>query len=335
MPVTEQDRHYIRQTFELAKKAEGLVSPNPMVGAVIVCDGKVLATGYHQSYGQDHAERMAILKLAKNKPVKNCAQGASLYVSLEPCSHQGKTPPCTELIIEAGIQKVYFAVKDPNPKVTKKDPVKILTAAGVQVNYPILENEALELNKVFFKNILNKQPYYILKTAMSLDGKIATSTGESKWITSEKSREFVHGLRYAVDAVLVGVNTIIQDDPRLSVRLSGKKKNIYRIILDTTGRIPRQARVIKENKDKKTILVVGDDLPKTKLEKLKKLKISLLLAPVVKKTKQIDLAKLGELLLKLSIASVLVEGGSAVADSFVRSGLLSEYYCFIKRWICC
>lgn len=329
MGINKTDEDYIRRCFNLAKFGTGKVAPNPLVGAVIVKNGEVIAEGYHRAHGEAHAERAAILKLVTKGVVNHCASGASLYVSLEPCNHHGRTPPCTEMIIEAGIKKVFFAVRDPNPKVAKNDSVKILKKAGIQVNYPILEKEAKELNRIFFKNILKKEPYYILKTAMSLDGKIATRTGESKWITSEKSRQLVHELRFAADAILVGVNTIIKDNPELTVRLPKKEKAIYRIILDTNGRIPKNAKVIKQNKDKKTLLVVSEQLLPGKLAELKKLNVALLLAPVDKKTQQLDLKKLSKMLFELSICSVLIEGGSTVIDSFVRANLLDEYYCFI------
>lgn len=328
--TTHQEKElYIRQCFELARQANGLVSPNPLVGAVIVKNNKVLATGYHKGYGEAHAERDAILKLAKKGSIKNCAAGATIYVSLEPCNHFGKTPPCADLIIEAGIKQVFFAVRDPNPKVVQNDSVKILKKAGIKVVFPVLEKEGKELNKVFFKNILEQEPYYTLKTAMSLDGKIATKTGESKWITSERSRELVQELRFVSDAILVGINTVIKDDPQLTVRIPGKEKSIYRIILDTNGRIPPSSKVIKNNKDKKTILVVSEELAPAKLNKLKKLNVSLLLAPLDKKTGMLDLKKLSKLLFKLSICSVLIEGGGTIIDSFVRANLLDEYYCFI------
>lgn len=329
MSTRHQNEKYIRQCFELALNGTGKVSPNPLVGAVIVKNEKVLATGFHKSYGESHAERDAIMKLAKKGIIKNCAAEATIYISLEPCNHFGKTPPCTGLIIEAGIKKVVFAVRDPNPKVAQRDSVKILKKSGIKVEFPLLEKEAKEQNKVFFKNILKQEPYYTLKTAMSLDGKIATKTGESKWITSEKSRNFVQELRYAADAVLVGVNTVIKDDPHLTARLPGKQKSIYRIILDTNGRIPPESKIIKNNRDKKTILVISENLAPAKINALKKLNVSLLLAPLDKKNGMIDLKKMSRLLFKLSICSVLIEGGSTIIDSFVRANLLDEYYCFI------
>ncbi|EFK95300.1 Riboflavin biosynthesis protein ribD [sediment metagenome] len=169
MALASQNQQFIRKTFELAKLGEGKVSPNPLVGAVIVKNGKILATGYHESFGSAHAERAAILKLAKKKPIKNCALGTTLYVSLEPCNHYGKTPPCTDIIIEAGIKRVYFGVHDPHPLVAKNNSLKILRIAGVEVFGPVLEQEAKLLNRIFLKNVLRQEPYYILKTAQSQD----------------------------------------------------------------------------------------------------------------------------------------------------------------------
>ncbi len=322
---------YIDKTFQLAKKGKGQVSPNPLVGALIVKNGKIISTGYHAKYGEAHAERSAILKLAKKNKniVKNCAQGADIYISLEPCNHHGKTPPCTDIIIEAGIKNVYFSVRDPNPKVKEKDSVKILEAAGIKVHYDILKEQGYDLNKVFFTNIEKKRPYFILKTATSLDGKICDYQGNSKWISGPAARTIVHELRYECNAVLTGINTVLKDDPALTVRLPDKHKEIYRVILDTTGKIALNSQVIT-NKDQRTIVVVGQNIKKEKLNKLSSLPHIIVLQTAVNKNKQIDLKKLSKTLYKkFNICSVLIEAGGTVNESFIKEKLVDEYYWFI------
>lgn len=322
---------YIAQSFLLAKKGCGCVAPNPLVGALIVKDNKVLATGYHQKCGEAHAEREAILKLAKKNKgvVKNCAKGCSIYVSLEPCNHQGQTPPCTELIIEAGIKKVYFAVRDPNPQVKAKESVKRLQKAGITVTYNILEAEGRELNKVFFTNIQKKRPHFILKTATSLDGKITDKKGHSKWITGEAARKKVHELRYECTAILTGINTVIKDNPSLTVRLPGKQKKLYRIILDTTGKISPKANVVK-NKDRHTIVVVGKNISQARFNKLSQLKNITVVKATLNKKKQIALPGLAKLLYQqFKICSVLIESGGTLNESFIKEKLVDEVYWFI------
>jgi diaminohydroxyphosphoribosylaminopyrimidine deaminase/5-amino-6-(5-phosphoribosylamino)uracil reductase len=292
------DKHFLRRTFTLAERGRGFVSPNPLVGAVIVRNGKILAEGYHRACGENHAERDAILKLAGKKPVKNCARGATIYVNLEPCAHHGQTPPCTDIIIEAGIKKVVFAVRDPNPKVRKLDPVRILKKAGLEVAYPVLESEARELNKVFFKNQTQGLPYITLKSAMTLDGKIADARGRSKWLTGPEARAEVQKLRLAHDAVLVGKNTVLQDNPRLNIRLPGIKKENYKIVLGARGQFPKNTKLLK---DPKAIFTAERDLKKL----------------------------LAELYQKHQICSVLVEGGAAVNTSFLQNGLVDEWQLFI------
>ena len=291
---------FIRRTFALAQQAAGFVSPNPLVGAVIVKDGKIIAEGYHRAYGKNHAEREAILKLAGKKLVKNCARGATLYVNLEPCAHHGKTPPCTDIIIEAGIKKVVFAVRDPNPKMKKLNSVRILKKAGIKVVYPVLEKEARELNKFFFKNQTKHLPYITLKSAVTLDGKIADARGKSKWITGRKARAAVHQLRLAHDAVLVGKNTVLKDNPRLNIRLPGIKKENYKIVLGARNQFPKNTKLLK---DRKAIFV---DSSASSLKEL-----------------------LSRLYKKQHICSILVEGGAAVNTSFLQAGLIDEWQLFI------
>jgi diaminohydroxyphosphoribosylaminopyrimidine deaminase/5-amino-6-(5-phosphoribosylamino)uracil reductase len=301
--VQKNDTYFLRRTFTLAERGRGFVSPNPLVGAVIVKNGKILAEGWHEKYGGHHAERAAILKLASvsaplNARVKNCARGATIYVNLEPCAHHGQTPPCTDIIIEAGIKKVVFAVRDPNPKVRKLDPARILKKAGLEVVYPVLEQEARELNKVFFKNQTQGLPYITLKSAVTLDGKIADARGRSKWFTVAEARAEVQKLRLTHDAVLVGKNTVLQDNPRLNIRLPGIKKENYKIVLGARGQFPSGTKLLK---DPQAIFTTERDLKKL----------------------------LVELYQKYQICSVLVEGGAAVNTSFLQSALVDEWQLFI------
>lgn len=290
---------YMRRTFALAKQGLGSVTPNPLVGAVVVKNGKVIAEGYHQCCGGDHAERDALKKLARKGSFKNCARGASIYISLEPCSHHGRTPPCTDLLLEAGIKKVYFAIRDPHPAVRAKDSVTQLEAAGIAVHYPLLEKEARELNKVFFTNVERGRPYIIWKAGMSLDGKIATARGESKWITGEVSRAKAQNLRYSVDAILVGANTVIQDDPSLDCRLPDKEKTLIKLVLGDRKKMPKHTKLLKD--PYALFIPHPKDLKKT----------------------------LEQLYQEQKVCSILVEGGGAINDSFLRAGLVDEFYLFV------
>lgn len=219
------NQEYMRLAIEIAKKGAGKVNPNPMVGAVIVKDERVIGQGYHKYYGGNHAEVNAFENLSDNP------EGATIYVTLEPCSHYGKTPPCVDKIIANKISKVVVGTLDPNPLVEGRG-IKALKEAGIEVITGVLEEECKKLNEVFMKYILCKRPFVVLKTAMTLDGKIATESGESKWITSDKSRQEVHKLRNKLSAIMVGVNTVIKDNPELTCRLEGGK-NPVRIIVDS------------------------------------------------------------------------------------------------------
>ena len=230
------DRKYMERALQLAEKARGRTSPNPMVGALLVKNGRVVGEGYHHAVGCDHAEIVAIKKAKKN------SAGATLYVSLEPCCHIGKTRPCTEAIIRANIRKVVYAVKDPDPRVSGRG-ARTLKKAGLEVVGGILKKQARLLNEQFFGYHETGRPYVILKYAQSLDGRIATKSGDSKWITGPQARKFAHHLRADVDAVLVGSETVRQDDPALTVRhVPGT--NPYRVIVTSSMKIPRQCRLI-------------------------------------------------------------------------------------------
>ena len=237
------DQEYMLRAIQLAKKGEGWTNPNPMVGAVIVKDGKIIGEGYHKKYGELHAERNAIASLTES------AEGAVIYVTLEPCCHHGKTPPCTEAIIEQKIRKVVIGSRDPNPKVAGKG-VQMLREAGVTVVEDFMREECDQLNPVFFHYITTKTPYVVMKYAMTLDGKIATKTGASKWITGESARKEVQHMRHQYMGIMAGIGTVLADDPMLNVRVEGWKSPV-RIVCDSKLRIPDDRGLCRTEKCKR------------------------------------------------------------------------------------
>lgn len=311
----------MKRAIKLAKRTMGRTSPNPLVGAVVVKDGKIISQGYHKRAGMPHAEIEA-LKAAGER-----ARGADLYVNLEPCNHFGRTPPCTQAIIEAGVSRVFIGMPDPNPNV-KGGGIEYLKAHGIKVEVGILEDECRRLNEVFIKYVTSGMPFTILKLAASLDGKIALANGESKWITNEKSRKFAHRLRNRVDAVLVGIGTVLKDDPRLTARLIGAK-NPIRIVLDTYLRIPLSAKVLNPDLPAKTFIATGPEVSEVSKDKIKKIEEKG--AYVMEIGLKNDLMDLKELLWKLAereITSILIEGGSSVATSFLKEKLVDKFYFF-------
>lgn len=308
-----QDQVFLKKALKLAKKGMGWTSPNPMVGAILVKNEKIIGKGYHKKVGLPHAEIKAI------KSVKESAERATLYVNLEPCSHFGRTPPCVDAIIKAKIARVVCSVLDPNPKVRGKG-VDKLRKAGINVSIGILENEARVLNESFFTFHTKKRPFIALKFASSLDGKIATKTGDSKWITNEKARQFARNLRGQYQAVLVGINTIIKDNPHLGVR-SQIKKDPLRIILDPNLRIPLQSQVLR---DENVLLVTTSQAPDKKFRLLKQKNITILKFS----EKLIPLRKLLTYLKEKEIISILVEGGSKTLGFFVDEKLFDKVYAF-------
>ena len=243
------DESYIKLAIELAKKGIGKVSPNPLVGCVIIKDERIIGAGYHEKFGGNHAEINAINSAREN------LEGAALYINLEPCSHQGKTPPCVDKIIEKKIKRVVVGTLDMNPMISGAG-VKKLKAAGIEVKVGLLEKECVELNKFFFKYITKKIPYVTLKVAQTIDGKIADTAGNSKWISSMVSRRRVHSLRTKYDAVLVGAGTVVSDDPSLTVRLT-EGRNPKRIILDSNLDLTSEYKIIRNNPDKNLIVVTS------------------------------------------------------------------------------
>ncbi len=314
-----EDEYYMRRAIELAKKGAGFVNPNPMVGAVIVKEGEIIGEGFHEKYGTLHAERNAL---------KNCMvspEGATLYVTLEPCCHYGKTPPCTEAIIESGIKKVYVGAYDINPLVAGKG-VQILREHNIVVVVGLLENECKRLNKVFNKYMTTKRPYVQMKYAMTADGKIATSRGESQWITSEASRKKVHDMRNALSGIMVGINTVLSDDPVLNCRREIPSKNPVRIICDTYLRIPMDSKIVKTANEIPTIIATAsDDVGKADALKNEGCKV----IKIKRKSEGIDLNELMKALGEMQVDSILLEGGATLNYSAIESGIVDEIDIFM------
>ena len=314
-----EDIIYMQRAIFLAKKGAGFVNPNPMVGAVIVKDGRIIGEGYHKKYGQLHAERNA-LKDCKEKG--NCPKGATIYVTLEPCCHHGKTPPCTEAIIESGISRVVIGTLDVNPLVAGKG-AKLLSEYGIKVEVGLLEKECRNLNKVFNKYVSTKLPYVVMKYAMTADGKIATANGESRWITGEAARENVHKLRKNLSGIMVGVNTVLADNPMLNCRLEESANNPVRIICDSYLRTPLDSNVVKTAGEIDTIIATACDDTK-KVAEYEKRGCKVLLLP--KKESGIDLKILMLELGKMGIDSVLIEGGGTLNYSALESKIVDEIH---------
>ena len=306
--------------LKLAKKGRGKVNPNPMVGSVIVKNSQIIGEGYHELFGGPHAEINAF-----NSTLEDLAN-STIYVTLEPCSHYGKTPPCVDKIIENKISRVVIGMVDPNPKVSGRG-IKKLREAGIEVIIGVLENECEKINEVFIKYISLKKPFVVLKSAMSLDGKIATSKGESKWITGEKARSEVHNLRNELSGIMVGVNTIIKDNPELTCRLE-KGRNPIRIVVDSTLRIPIESKVICEINKAETIIATTSSANKNKILELENLGVKILI--IKSKDKRVDLQELMIKLGELNIDSILLEGGSALNFSAINSGIVDKIQMYIS-----
>jgi diaminohydroxyphosphoribosylaminopyrimidine deaminase/5-amino-6-(5-phosphoribosylamino)uracil reductase len=313
------DEYFMKMALYLAKKGRGYTSPNPMVGAVIVKDGEVKGRGYHRSIGEAHAEVNAIDAAGSG------ARGATLYVNLEPCNHTGRTPPCTRKILEAGIKRVVFAMEDPNT--VAGGGAALLKKHGVEVQKGVCEVSAKRLNEAFLKHVQTKRPFVILKCAATLDGRIATRSGDSKWVTGEKARRFVHRLRHAVDAILVGIGTIQADNPSLTTR-TGSKKGVdpVRIVLDAQLSISPAAKILNLDSNSDTILVTGNKIEEDKKKSVQKKGVRLIQQPAA--SDQIDLNLLMDQLGAMGITSVLVEGGSRVIASAFGSGIVDKIYFF-------
>ncbi len=314
----------MKLALDLAEKFRGKTSPNPLVGAVVVKNGEIVGSGAHQCAGAPHAEVFALGEAGEK------AKGATLYVTLEPCCHHGKTPPCTDRIIKAGISKVVIAVKDPNPLISGKG-IKQLIDAGIDVETGILEEECRKQNEVFFHYIQSKKPYVIAKAAISLDGKIATKNGNAKWISNVESRIKTHGMRDQVDAILIGKNTLINDDPSLNVRLDSITEGPQKIViipkLDIFAEQLSKMKIYNWSKTKQLIIICHESyVTKDIIEEFQKYNIHII--PVSGNPESLAVEEILTELGQREITSLLLEGGSGVYTSFLKAGLINKFHIF-------
>ncbi len=318
--LTKEDEQFMRLALRLAARGIGHTSPNPMVGAVVVKGGQVVGKGYHRKAGSPHAEIHALEDAGEQ------ANSATLYVTLEPCNHQGRTPPCTGVIVSSGVSRVVIGCSDPNPQVAGGG-AEYLRGKGIRVDVGILEERCLRLNEPFIKYVTTGLPLVIAKMAASLDGKIATHLGDSHWISNERSRRFVHKMRHGVDAILVGVGTVVVDNPKLTTRLSGRKgSNPLRIVLDTHLRTPLDSLVVSETREAPTVIATGPKPYKKRREALEGKGVEVLSLPLVRG--RVSLPELLKHLGKRDITSLLVEGGAEVHGSFFYDNLVDKVYLF-------
>ena len=307
------DSKYIRRCLKLAQRGAGYVSPNPKVGAVVVVNDEIIGEGWHQKYGGLHAEVSALESLSPEQ-FKN----ATLYVNLEPCCFKGKTPPCTDLILQKGVPRIVIGMVDPNPKVNGKG-IEKLRQAGINVEVGVLENKCRELNRGYIKHTTTGLPEVILKTAVSLDGRIGAVSGDSRWITGKSARTFTHKLRSEYDAILAGVNTIITDDPMLNVRHI-QRRSPLRVILDSRLRTPLSAKVLTDQENQPTIIFTSDDVPQDKIGTYTDLGCKVVQTPL-HPSGYLSLPEVLKHLGKLGVTSMLVEGGATVFTSFLNQKL--------------
>ena len=312
-------QYYMERALSLAAKGKGFVTPNPMVGAVLVNNAQIVGEGFHKEAGRAHAEVLCLQEAG------NLAKNATLYVNLEPCSHYGKTPPCTEAVIRAGVSRVVVAMEDPNPLVAGKG-IKFLRDKGIDVITGVMEEQARVLNQVFIKYITTQKPFVAVKVASTLDGKIATKTGDSKWITGQMAREYVHQLRSEYDSILVGINTVLTDDPSLNCRIdSPNKKDPIRIVLDSKLRIPLDAKIINSSPSAPLIIFTTMN-NQAKIKELTEKGVEVI---EQKEESRINIDFVMTKLAQRQISSVLVEGGSDIIGSFFQEGFVDKYYMFI------
>ncbi len=317
MAFTPHDKRFMQRALALARRGLGKTSPNPMVGAVLVRNGRVVAEGWHKRAGGPHAE---VFALRNTK-----ARGATLYVTMEPCSTWGKTPPCTQAIIAAGVKRVVVAALDPNPRHNGRG-LKLLRRAKIHVESGLLANDATKLNEAFNKWVTTGLPLVITKAAMSLDGKIATRTGDSKWITSETARREAHKLRASVDAIMVGVNTVIRDDPQLTVRHGMRAKQPWRVVVDGRGRCPRTARLFRDAHRERTIILTTSQSSSAWRKDLGQSGTQMFI--VKGRRGRLNLSAALRVLGKLNITSVLAEGGGELLGSLFDEQLIDKVALF-------
>lgn len=312
--------NFMQRALQLAEQGRYTCMPNPMVGCVIVNNGEIIAEGYHAKTGAAHAEIHALQQAGE------LAKDATAYVTLEPCCHQGRTGPCTEALIQAGIAEVHVACLDPNPRVAGQG-VQRLEQAGIKVIVGELEQATKKLNQFFFHFIQHNLPFVIVKWAMSLDGKIATHTGDSKWITSDAARQYAHQVRQQVGAIIVGSGTVLADDPQLTVRLPVVQRQPLRVVFDSRGRCKPTAKIFSAELPGKTLLVTSEQADDTWCQTFADQQIEVLKLPTVKQ--KIDLKKLLTILAEREINSVLVEGGSELNASFIAQDLVQQIQAYI------
>jgi diaminohydroxyphosphoribosylaminopyrimidine deaminase/5-amino-6-(5-phosphoribosylamino)uracil reductase len=319
--MTGRDEAFMRRALELASAARGLTSPNPLVGAVVVCDDAIIGEGFHRAAGAAHAEIEA-LDAAGDR-----ARGATLYVSLEPCVHQGRTPPCVPRVIAAGIRRVVLPVLDPNPLVAGRG-AAALREAGIEVAVGVLAEVASQQNRVFLRAMTARRPHVTLKGAITLDGKIADRDGASKWITGAAARAHAHLLRSEADAIVAGIGTVLADDPALTVRLEPPwPREPYRVIIDSLARTPVDAKVVRAGTPARTIVAVGGHAPDARVEALRMAGATVLVCPAA--GRRVDVATLLERLWQREVRSVLVEGGSETHAAFLEATLVDRLAVFV------
>lgn len=315
------DERYMAMALSLAKKGAGFTNPNPMVGAVIVKDGKIIGEGYHKKYGGPHAEVNAFADADERG---ENTKGATIYVTLEPCFHYGKTPPCVDLVLKKEVSRVVIGTLDPNPLVAGQSVTK-MEKAGIEVVSGVLKEECLKLNEIFFQYVTTKKPFVFLKSALSLDGKMATVTGESQWISCEESRREVHELRGVYASIMVGIGTVLADNPSLTCRIEGKKSPI-RIIVDSSLQIPLDANVLKNQDIAKTIIATTSKADKEKKRKIETMDVEVLVLD--ERDGHVDLTRLQQVISERKIDSVLLEGGADLAFGAIKAGIVDKvrYY---------
>ncbi len=326
------DEAFIRRTLKLAQRGRGYVSPNPMVGAIIVKDGQIIGRGYHRRFGGEHAEVEAIKAVRQRSTdtaSDNLLSGSTLYVNLEPCTHHGKQPPCVEAIVKSGIKRVVVGTLDANPQVHGQG-IRFLKNHGVEVAHGILQDACYELNAGFFKHIKTGLPYVTLKIAQSLDGRITAADGSSQWISSMASRRYTHRMRSECDAILAGIGTVLSDDPELNVRLV-KGPQPRRVVLDSRLRMPLSARLLNDSQAKRSIIASVDSNDDKKLEKIRQIEsrgAEVWLLPQDKEGR-VELMSLCRRLGENGVTSLLVEGGAQIFSAFLRAGLVDKLAVFI------
>ena len=319
----QKKEEYMRRALELARKGEGHTSPNPMVGCVVVKDGRIISEGYHEKYGEFHAERNALTRCTED------TAGADLYVTLEPCCHQGKTPPCTDIIIEKKIARVFVGSMDSNPLVAGKG-VQILRDHGIYVETGILNAECRKLNEVFYHYIATKTPFVVMKYAMTLDGKIACATGDSKWVTGEIARTQVHRMRGRYRGIMVGIGTVLADDPMLNCRVEGGVDPV-RIICDSNLHIPTESQIVKTASDIETIVACSQEALESerKQEKIRRLKEAGIQIIGTEGAHGVNLVELMKKLGGQNIDSILLEGCGTLNASALEDGIVNKVYAYI------